>query len=76
LCAITGIQLQLDEIYTDEHLIASEDRIASDGHYEPGNVQLVCRFINRWKGDLDNDVFKRLINIVRLIDAPIVPSGN
>lgn len=31
-------------------MLASLDRIDSSAHYTPDNVQLVCRFINRWKG--------------------------
>jgi hypothetical protein len=65
LCAITGIPLQLDGEYEDDNFLASLDRIDSDGHYEQGNLQLVCRFINRWKNDGRDDEFRRLIAVVR-----------
>jgi hypothetical protein len=64
-CALTGISLQKDEIGSDPNFIASVDRINSDGHYEKGNIQLVCRFINFWKRDQDNEEFKRLLMAVR-----------
>jgi hypothetical protein len=51
LCAISGVELQHDEEGADRALICSLDRIDSDGHYEPGNLQVVCRSINSWKSD-------------------------
>lgn len=65
LCAITGIPLQFVGEADDNQMIYSLDRIDSNGHYERGNLQLVCRFINRWKSDGDNAEFKRLVTIVR-----------
>lgn len=65
ICAITGIPLQYVGEADDNEMIYSLDRIDSDGHYEAGNLQLVCRFINRWKSDGDNAEFRRLINIVK-----------
>ncbi len=65
LCAITGIALHFDEEDSDLELRCSLDRIDSSSHYEPGNLQVVCRFVNRWKSDsLDAD-FRRLIGLVR-----------
>jgi hypothetical protein len=50
---------------TDPEMLCSLDRIESSGHYERGNLQLVCRFINRWKSDGDVDEFRRLIKILQ-----------
>ncbi|HHZ6872722.1 TPA: hypothetical protein ACWLT0_003901 [Pseudomonas aeruginosa] len=65
LCALTGIPMQLDRNCDDEELKCSLDRIDSNGHYAPGNLQLVCRFANRWKSDSENADFMRLIDLVR-----------
>lgn len=65
-CAITGLLLQQDDLAnSDDELKASLDRIDSDGHYEPGNLQVVCRFINRWKGAGQNSQFLSLMEILR-----------
>lgn len=65
-CAITSLPLHFEGVgLSDEHLLASLDRIDSSGHYEPGNLQIVCRFINRWKRDDSDDNFRRLIALVR-----------
>lgn len=61
----TGIPMQRDRDSDDEELLCSLDRIDSNGHYAPGNLQIVCRFANRWKSDSDNADFMRLINLVR-----------
>jgi hypothetical protein len=65
LCAITGIQLQYLGDEEDKELLCSLDRIDSNGHYEIGNLQIVCRFVNRWKNDGDNREFRRLVAMVR-----------
>ncbi|KWH04734.1 hypothetical protein WT58_21080 [Burkholderia territorii] len=65
LCAITSLQLQFMGVETDPEMLCSLDRIESSGHYERGNLQLVCRFINRWKSDSDNDEFRRLIKVLQ-----------
>ena len=65
-CAISSLPLQSDiDEHVDDEMRASLDRIDSDGHYEAGNLQVVCRFINRWKSSDKNDQFKELINILR-----------
>ena len=72
-CALTDLPLEMDEKHGDRELFCSLDRIDSDGHYEAGNLQIVCRFANRWKGADDNGEFRRLIQHVRSyrsIDAP------
>jgi len=66
LCAITGVKLQLDGEEDDKELRYSLDRIDSSGHYEPGNLQLVCRFINRWKSASSDADFRRLIQLVQI----------
>jgi hypothetical protein len=65
LCAITGIPLQLDGEYDDKELLCSLDRIDSNGHYEAGNLQIVCRFINRWKSNSDDASFRRLVALIK-----------
>lgn len=64
-CAISGLPLQRDEACNDPEMLASLDRIDSDGDYAPGNLQVVCRFINRWKGADDNALFSRLLGQLR-----------
>ena len=66
LCAITGLQLQYVGDSDDPERICSLDRIDSAGHYEAGNLQIVCRFVNRWKNDGNDAEFRRLMDIVRL----------
>lgn len=65
LCALTGLRLQYDGDHDDNELLCSLDRIDSDGHYEPGNLQVVCRFANRWKNADNDENFRRLVLIVR-----------
>jgi hypothetical protein len=65
LCAVTGIPFQYDGEYDDVELLCSLDRIDSAGHYERGNLQIVCRFINKWKSDSSDQTFKRLISLIR-----------
>jgi hypothetical protein len=64
-CALTGLEMQQFDKSSDEQLLCSLDRIDSDGHYEPGNLQIVCRFVNKWKSDAKDDEFRRLIALVR-----------
>lgn|SRR6185312_4640970 len=65
LCAITGLRLQYYGEHDDIQLLCSLDRIDSAGHYEAGNLQVVCRFVNRWKGDQEDAEFRRLMSLVR-----------
>jgi hypothetical protein len=62
-CSLTG--LHLDATMSDSDLAPSLDRIDSDGHYEPGNLQVVARFVNRWKSDDSIENFRRLLVLVR-----------
>lgn len=64
-CELTNLPLELDEINGDRAFFASLDRIDSNGHYAPGNLQVVCRFANFWKGASDNLEFRRLIEAIR-----------
>lgn len=74
LCRLSGLPLQFDgEKITDKEMLASLDRIDSSRHYEVGNLQVVCRFINFWKNASDNATFMRLIAAVQAVD-PVRPS--
>ena len=64
-CALTGLAMQQFGRETDRELLCSLDRKDSDGHYERENLQVVCRFVNRWKSDSKDDEFRRLIGLVR-----------
>ena len=64
-CSITGLELQPLGQHDDPERIASLDRIDSDGHYESGNLQIVCRFVNRWKGDDRDQEFRRLMDLLK-----------
>lgn len=64
-CALTKIPFHFAGPGADDDLRPSVDRIDSNGHYEAENVQIVCRFVNLWKGDSENDEFKRLLALVR-----------
>lgn len=65
MCALTGLPVHWHEDGADPELLASLDRIDSDGHYERGNLQVVCRFANFWKGAYDDAEFRRLLALVR-----------
>lgn len=64
LCAITDLPMQFVG-GDDPELRCSLDRIDSSGHYEPGNLQIVCRFINRWKSASKDEEFRRLVAMLR-----------
>ncbi len=64
-CELTGLPLELDEVNGDSAMFASLDRIDSSRHYEPGNLQVVCRFANFWKGASDDNEFRRLVGVLR-----------
>ena len=68
LCALTGLEMVLDGQEGDSELRCSLDRIQSNGHYEPNNLQVVCKFANRWKGASDDEGFRRLIEMLRNAD--------
>ncbi len=64
LCALTGLPLQFKG-GDDPQLCCSLDRINSDAHYERDNLQVVCRFVNGWKSDMEDIEFRRLLDLVR-----------
>jgi hypothetical protein len=64
LCALTGLAMVLDGEDGDPELRCSLDRIDSNGHYQRGNLQVVCKFANRWKGSSDNADFLRLLEML------------
>jgi hypothetical protein len=78
-CALTGIPFQFHDPGSDKNLRPSVDPINSSGHYEDGNLQIVCQFINFWKSDTDNEEFKRLLMLVRGVRgrgmSPAPPGG-
>ena len=64
-CVLTGIPFHFHGPGADSNLLPSVDRIDSDDHYETGNIQIVCRFVNFWKSDTDDEEFRRLLMLVR-----------
>lgn len=62
ICALSGLPLQFIGASDDSEMLCSLDRIDSNKHYEYDNLQVVCKFINRWKGAGDNAEFKRLLD--------------
>ena len=64
-CALTGLRMLLNDDEGPKDMRLSVDRIDSNGHYEPTNIQLVCRFANFWKSAGDNTRFKELIQVIR-----------
>ena len=64
-CAISGLSLQFDGNCDDLELLCSLDRVDSNGHYALGNLQLVCRFVNRWKAAQTDGEFRRLLTLLR-----------
>lgn len=65
LCALTGLPMLMHGDEGSDDFRLSVDRIDSNGHYEPTNLQLACRFANFWKSDRDDRRFKELVAIVQ-----------
>jgi hypothetical protein len=63
-CAYTGLAM-LDGSQEPAYRRASLDRIDSGGGYERGNLHLVCRFVNRMKGDTPDREFRECLRLVR-----------
>jgi hypothetical protein len=64
-CALTGLPLGYPGEDEDLQMRPSLDRIDSSGHYTPGNVQIVCRFMNRWKSADPDEMVRRLLMRLR-----------
>lgn len=64
-CNLSGLILHAHGPDADPNMLPSVDRIDSNRHYELDNIQVVCRFINFWKGASDNSEFQRLLMLVR-----------
>lgn len=64
-CALTGLKMILDDEPGDDQCRCSLDRIDPSKHYEPGNLQVVCKFANLWKGAMENREFERLVALLR-----------
>jgi hypothetical protein len=62
-CSVS--QVLLDDTGTRAEFTPSLDRKDSNGHYAPGNLQIVARFINRWKSDMPDAEFRKLLAAVR-----------
>lgn len=63
-CALTGLAFDFHTADGDRKLRPSADRIDSSKHYEPDNIQIVCQFINFWKGSEDDQEFRRLLALL------------
>ena len=64
-CALTGLPFAFPGEGDDLQMRPSLDRIDSNGHYTPDNVQIVVRFINRWKSTDPDPLARRLIGALR-----------
>lgn len=72
-CALTNSNLLCPKTYTEKREMTSNpyllslDRIQNDLGYEEGNVQFVCVWANKARGNYDNDVFKQIIKSLRQV---------
>lgn len=65
-CALTGLPFHFPTTAgSNPNFYPSLDRIDSGGHYEEGNLQIVCRFANFWKSSSDDNEFRDLLNLIR-----------
>nr|WP_216293268.1 hypothetical protein [Delftia acidovorans]MCA1066835.1 hypothetical protein [Delftia acidovorans] len=62
-CALTRVPLDPADSTSD--LAPSLDRIDSEKHYEPANLQIVAKFANRWKSNDSDENFKYLLDLIR-----------
>ena len=65
ICALSGIPVIFEGEEGDIETRASLDRIDSSKGYIRDNVQIVCRFINRWKSNSTDERFLQLLELVR-----------
>jgi len=66
-CALTGVDIDFADTNEGHKLgetTASLDRIDSSKGYVKGNVQWVHKTVNKLKGDLKEDLFKKLCRLV------------
>lgn len=68
VCALTGLTMMMHG-EGDPDFWYSLDRIDSSLGYVPENLQLVCRFANKWKGAADNTKFRSLVEAIRTSGA-------
>lgn len=68
VCALTGLTMTMHN-EGDADFWYSLDRIDSSIGYVPENLQLVCRFANKWKGAGDNARFRSLVEAIRTSGA-------
>ena len=72
-CALTNSDLLCPKTYIEKREMTSSpyllslDRIQNDVGYEEGNVQFVCVWANKARGNYDNDVFKQIIKSLRQV---------
>lgn len=64
-CALTGLPFGYPGESEDLQMRPSLDRIDSNGDYTPDNVQIVCRFMNRWKNADDDQLVRRLLGCLK-----------
>ncbi|MFN7169608.1 MAG: hypothetical protein ACK4NV_21375, partial [Pannonibacter sp.] len=64
-CALTGLPLRFGGRDPNNHFLPSLDRKDSDGHYELGNLQVVCKFVQFWKGSSPDEDVRELLQAVR-----------
>lgn len=67
LCALSRLKLLLDSDPGDPSHRYSLDRIDSSRGYMKDNIQLVCGFINSWKGTMRQEKFQKLLADVRAV---------
>jgi len=67
-CALTGSKLLCPKTYIEKREMTSNpyllslDRIQNDLGYVEDNVQFVCVWANKARGNYENDMFKEIIN--------------
>jgi hypothetical protein len=67
LCALSDIPMTCELVKgTTCYTNASIDRMEAGGPYTPGNVQLVCRHVNSWRGIMPLSVF---VSVCRAVVA-------
>ncbi|RMC30030.1 hypothetical protein [Paracoccus alkanivorans] len=65
LCALSGVRMTL----TAGEWCVSPDRIDSNGHYTPDNLQLVANCVNMMKGATPNDQFLVQLETIKKVGS-------